>query len=71
MKKIILALTVSAFAITSALYAADTKPAAATADKGSCCDKAKSGCCADKSACSKTPSKGVAMSPKAASLASK
>ena len=71
MKKIILGLAVSAFAVTSALYAADTKPAAA-ADKGSCCDKAKSGCCADKTACSKTPSKGVAMSPKkAASLALK
>jgi hypothetical protein len=64
MKKIIVCLTLSAVALIGALHAADTKPMA-DKDKGSCCDKAKGSCCADKSACSKTPSKGVAMSPKA------
>ena len=106
MKKVIIALAVSAFALTASLFAADTKTAATTKDTGACCDKAKAGsaCCdktktsasADtkgaccdkdkvaskeiagdaccgmaKSACSKTPSKGIAMSPRAAALAAK
>lgn len=66
MKKIILALAVSAFALTSVLNAADTKVVVTDKDKGACCDMTKSSCCASKSACSKTPSKGIAMSPKAA-----
>ena len=70
MKKLVIALTVSAFALAGSLHAADAK-VAADKEKGGCCDKAKSSCCEGKSACSKTPSKGIAMSPKAADLAAK
>ena len=72
MKKLIIALTVSTFALTGALHAADTKVAA---DKGGCCDKtaatAKAGgsCCGEKTACSKSISRKSAMSPKAMDLA--
>ena len=105
MKKLVIALTVSAFALASALYASDTTPAPAPVkDKAACCDKAAACCskdkaaccdkttasdkskmaactdakmaCTDKSksdccggakrACSKTPSRRIAMSPKAA-----
>ena len=78
MKRLIV--SVSAFALAASLFAADTKTAATTKDMGSCCDKAKAGsaCCSEstgakttKSACSKTPSRGIAMSPKAAALAAK
>ena len=71
MKKLILALTVSTFALASALHASDTK-VVATTDKAACCDKAKgsASCCGEsKSACSKTMSKKIAMSPKAMELA--
>jgi hypothetical protein len=69
MKKLIIALTVSVFALAG-VHASDTKPVtdkdkAACAQKAACCDKTKSACCGEKTACSKTPSKGVAMSPKA------
>lgn len=77
MKKLIIALTVSTLALASSLYASDTK---AAADKGGCCGdskttayagnkNAKMACCsAGKSACSKTLSKRIALSPKAAEL---
>ena len=71
MKKLIIALTVSTFALTSALHASDTRTVAA-ADKGACCDKTKAtaSCCGEKSAaCSKSISKRIAMSPRGAELA--
>jgi len=75
MKKLIIALTVSTFALAGSLHASDTKPVAA-ADKGACCEKGAaadkataSSCCAGKSACSKSISKRVAMSPRGAELA--
>jgi hypothetical protein len=60
-----------------------TKVSASADLKGACCDKDKTtasaktagACCSEggdmKSACSKTPSKSVAMSPKAAAIAAK
>jgi hypothetical protein len=56
-----------------------TKVSASADVKGACCDKDKTtasakttgACCGEKTACGKTPSKSVAMSPKAAAMASK
>jgi hypothetical protein len=68
MKKFIIALTVSVFALAGSLHADDKAPTTkVVADKAACCDKAKGSCC--QSACSKTPSKSVLMSPKAAEQA--
>jgi hypothetical protein len=68
MKSLLLCITISAFALTSSLYAADTKPCT---DKAACTDKSKA-CCGEKSACTKgAPSKTVLMTPKAAALAGK
>ena len=65
MKKLILSLTVTAFALASALADGNTK---ASADSTACCSDAKASCSAGgKSACKKgMPSKTVLMSPKAA-----
>ena len=75
MKKSIICLTVSVFALVSTLQAENTAPKApapkpVVADKtAACCDSD----CDGKSACSKkvASTKPVAMSPKAAQLASK
>lgn len=78
MKKIVLALTVAAFAFASSLMAADKpcnakdKAACKDKDKAACCSADKKDCCKDKSSCSKpAPSKSALMSPKAAAAAGK
>jgi hypothetical protein len=68
MKKLIICLTVSAFALVSS-HAGDSKPCTGK-DKAACSDK--KACCSEKSMCSKgAPSKNVLMSPKAAAQAGK
>src|SRR5579859_3740326 len=55
---------------TKASASADTKGACCDKDKVASKDKTSGACCGEgKSACGKTPSKGIAMSPKAAALA--
>jgi hypothetical protein len=69
MKKLIICLTVSVFALAST-YAGDTKAACKDKDKAACADK--KACCSEKSMCSKgAPAKNVLMSPKAAAQAGK
>jgi hypothetical protein len=72
MKKLILCLTVSAFALVSSLQAADGK--APAADKATSANKAKataSGCCSESGCCKGGCSKPVLMSPKAAGQSGK
>ena len=69
MKKIIVCLTVSAFALVSSLHAGDTKTCT---DKSMTSSAKGASCCSGgKSACAKMPTKTVLMSPKASVAAGK
>lgn len=72
MKKLIIALTVSTFALAGSLHAADTTPAPAK-DKAACCDKAASSsktatsaCCDKKASSDKTMASACCDKAKAA-----
>ena len=71
MKKILLTVTLAAFAFVTALQAGENKKSeqacdAAKAKGTSCCDKAKSACCEKE-----VDAKKLALSPKRAELAKK
>jgi hypothetical protein len=69
MKKLILSLAVSAFAL--AAVQADNNAKAPSEKNATCCEANKTSCCS-KSACTKgMPTKTVLMSPKAAAAAGK
>jgi hypothetical protein len=74
MKKLILSLAISAFALTLSVQAdsnSTTTTKAPAAKKATCTDSSKDCCSGGKSACKSMPSKTVLMSPKAAALAGK
>ncbi|MDB6022031.1 MAG: hypothetical protein JWQ04_1888 [Pedosphaera sp.] len=70
MKKLILCVAASAFALASSVQADNSTKA--PADKNATCSEGSKSCCGGKSACTKSmPSKTVLMSPKAAAAAGK